>query len=785
MPLSYKHLSKVKKRKKPEQVLGFRGFPYGLNTSVPSSRIEKTECSELINWNIKKGGKLVNRNPIAQYSSGATTGQAAVKTIKGVKIGATNYTLAVDDNYVLYYLDSGLDYQTIGTLEAFTTIIPYNGVAVLLDGSFIKYIDDVSEIKIAYDDGTGTSAYQFDHTSGDDDASLALGNGTNIRIATKFTSQAWETGYTIPPTTVTCCLCKEESPTGSIVMKIRLVADDSILATKTFLADVTALTTTATEYSATFASSDVTTEMSPSTAYYCTLEYAGGDAANYVKVHYSTVAASGTAYHYIAGWNANATKDCLMSLKPGMPPKGQFGAVHESRPFIAGDPDNLGYVWYGNLTHLDWSSSDGGGYIGVVDDNRNNYEVGGIGVLYGNLMVYGTEKQPYLSQLSGGSPTDYILSPLMQNPWTTYKTLKNTMNDLWAGAADGVDPLSGVREYGDFRTFSASDPVADRLNDNWDSDTAFAEYYPLEGQYWLVMPDYFRVLVSHTKIPAKDPSGAGARYPWVEYELYRDILTSSTYKWTLSSGGTNEYYLTDADGNDPDIDVKPDFLILDEGLIEDVEGGEASFLLLEDGGDLLLEGSLGTAMISEGSAGSLADHEWGYGDNDGLGFSTIYFADATGDPDTTDIDIRSVLLPTALASVGSEFLIGGSDGYIYKIDSSEYQDLGEHELSPRLTTAYMEIPFGEANFIQYQLFASSANNVTVDSYFYVSGESSAKDIVASSLTVTSPNSVTDPLLYQNINFNSRAVLITIRNIELGGSPFYLNGIALKYRRMSY
>ena len=763
-------------QKKQESVVDFNGFPHGLNTAVPSPRIEITECSELVNWKIKKGGKLITRDPIAVYSNSATTSNSAVKTIQGVRIGSTDYTLLVDANHIIYYLDGSLDPTSIGTLEGFATILPYNGIALIMDGSFLKYLDGVSSIKMCYDDGSGTNGFQFDYTSSDDDDTIALGNGTNTRIATKFTSQAWETGYTIPPTTVKACLCKTGSPTGTITMKIRAVTGDTILATKTFLADVTDLSSVATQFTATFASGDITNEMAKSTAYYCTLEHSGGDGTNHVLVHYADVASSGTAYHYDGSYNANSTKNFLMALSPGMPPKGQFGAVYESRPFVAGDPDNLGYVWYGNLSHLDWSSADGGGYIGVIDDNRNNFEVGGMSVVYGNLMVYGTETQPYLSQLSGGSPTDFLLSPLFQKPWSTYKTLINAQNDLWAGSSDGVDPLTGVQEYGDFRTFSASDPIEDRIADYWSTSTAIAGYHPLEGQYWLVMPTYRRVLVSHVKLPSEAPSGVGTRYPWVEYELYRDTFTSTTYKWTASGSGTNEYYLQTAAGGDPSIPTQPDFLTMDDASLD---CGSSTQLLIEDEADLLLGGNSGSTLLTEGTAGSLADHEWDYKDNDTLGYNTIYFADASGDPDTSGVDIRSVLLPTALNSVGSLFLIGGSDGFIYKVDPSKYRDLGSHQIIPRLTTACMEVPYGHINVISFQLLAGTDSEADLEAFFLVSNQLLADDVVGVALTVAE---ITEPVY---INFNSLAIQVCLKNISLDGDPIYLSGFGVKVRGMQY
>jgi len=759
------------KYKKANEVLSFMGFPHGLNTYLPIFQIEKTELSELVNWNIRKGGRLVTRDPISRYTTNAASGP--IISIGFAKIGDEMYIIVQDENYNVYYLDSDPKPVLIGTLSARCEIVSYNGVAILLDGDYIKYVDsDLNSIKIAYDDGTGTSGYQFDYTAESQDSTIALGNGTNVRVATKFTSQSWTSGYTIPPTTVSVYLSKTGSPTGQLTVRLRKVSDDSVLASKVMLSDVSELTTIATLYDVTFSDSDITTEMSPNTEYYLSLEYSSGDGSNYIDVHCCDVSSGGAAYYYTSSWSNDSTKTPLMSLRPGKPPKASFGAVKDLRLFVAGDPDNPGYVWFSNLTHLDWSTPGGGGYIGVIDGNKDTFEVGGIDVLYGDLLVYGTEKQPYLSRLQGSSPSDYALPLTFQRAWTTHKTLVNATNDLWAGSADGVDPVTGVQEYGDLRTFSASDPVKDKFDSYWDSDTAFAAYYPKEGQYWLVMPPYHRVLVCHTKLVVADPYNQGMRYPWTEHEYYRDIFTRDAYQWTLSSSGTNEYYLELAGGGDPSIAAKPDAVSMDG------------------------------VVLTEGTLGSLADHQWGYGDNDGLGFNTIYIADASGNPGTSGVEIRSILIPTALASTGEDFLIGGSDGYLYRIDSSDYKDLGILQIAPKLRSAYMEMPFVYANFTQVQLVASSIIGGQVSVGLFTDGqmqtETASVDFsLAVYDTLTVDEAVVDvddayfsvdiaqTELFRQVNFNARAVMFALDNILLSGYPIHVNGLILRYRRLSH
>ncbi len=94
-------------------------------------------------------------------------------------------------------------------------------------------------------------------------------------------------------------------------------------------------------------------------------------------------------------------------------------------------------------------------------------------------------------------------------------------------------------------------------------------------------------------------------------------IRNSTYKWTLSGSGTNEYYCTLASGEDPD------FL----STVSEIGGVQ-----------------LNDEIISTGTLGSLNEDEWAYGDNDALGFSTIYIRlSSGGDPDSEDEDYIELL----------------------------------------------------------------------------------------------------------------------------------------------
>lgn len=79
-------------------------------------------------------------------------------------------------------------------------------------------------------------------------------------------------------------------------------------------------------------------------------------------------------------------------------------------------------------------------------------------------------------------------------------------------------------------------------------------------------------------------------------------MSGTAFDWTVSGSGTNEYYCTKAGGSSSAVVTKPDSMVEN------------------------------SATIPEGTIGSLAAGEWAYGDNDALGFNTVYVR-LTGETD--------------------------------------------------------------------------------------------------------------------------------------------------------
>jgi len=81
-------------------------------------------------------------------------------------------------------------------------------------------------------------------------------------------------------------------------------------------------------------------------------------------------------------------------------------------------------------------------------------------------------------------------------------------------------------------------------------------------------------------------------------------LVSATYKWTASGKGTTEYYCQLAAGGDPSLN--------------------------EPGGI-----KINNVSATEGTVGTLTAGKWAYGDNNSLGYNTVYVRLSDGtDPDT-------------------------------------------------------------------------------------------------------------------------------------------------------
>lgn len=634
-----------KKPKQKEGSITFEGFPLGLNSSVPPSMITPNELSECVDWKYNSRGQLETRGAIVQYSDVACSG--GVATIGNATIDGVERTLIGDDNFNVYYLGgtSGVSCTKIGTATGEANFLSYNNIALVLDGSYVKYLDGVTEIKMAYD----TDETFFDNSNGEDDGNVPV---STSGVGCSFTTPSWDAGYTIPPTTVAAKIIATGG--ASLTATIWDVDLSSAAAVTTYTLE---FPTVANFIDIAFAESDVIAELKPDTDYYCLLKGAN------VDLEYTTVSSGGTLI--TGGSTPDTTKDPIISIAPGLPPKASYGEVSDKRPFLWGDTDEPGVIPYGKLTHLQW------GYLTTVDEDRISFPVGSLQDLYGDLWVYGTEEHPYIATLIGATEATWTVSLTYQRAWSLPNTLANVGNDLFNGSSDGVDSLRGVQAFGDVRSFSESDRIIDKFS-NWTSG-AFATYYPKDGQYWLYLPGYSKVLVCSIKKPYFINERVG--YPWTEYTL--------------------------------------------------------------------------------------------------------------------------PIVPTTFKQAGSKFLIGSGNGHVYTFDTTEYKDLTTTQIEPELRTAYIEFPFSAVNLEMFQFVASSKTGADFNLDIYIDGNqddpiatypiglsmSDALIVDEMIMDVDDAIMLIDPSANPSwvpLNINCWSCQFKIKDLQLVGSPVYLNGMFLKF-----
>ncbi len=185
------------------------------------------------------------------------------------------------------------------------------------------------------------------------------------------------------------------------------------------------------------------------------------------------------------------------------------------------------------------------------------------------------------------------------------------MADYFVDATSGSDSNDGLSTGAPWKTaakvdagsFSAGDTVSFKSGEEWRETLTF----PSSGSIGTPI-----VIGAYGTGDAPIISGA------VD-------LTTSTYRWVASGSGTNEWYVELVGGGDPSL-AEPTAAFIDD------------------------------AVLVIGTVGSLADHEWDWGDNDSLGFSTAYVRDNSGDPDTSGIQLEAGARSVCIELAGRSYV---------------------------------------------------------------------------------------------------------------------------------
>lgn len=502
----------------------------GLITAVHEKLISLDDFKALTNVRYENGA-LRTREGLYRLTDAAKglSGGKYFKTIAIIPISGTDRMLGVSDDYKLYKItgaEAAMDVgAAIATLSGNTQILAFAGYAVLCDGGYLKYYDN-SAVNIAYDDGTGTRGYMFNHLTDDNDASAKLYTGSILKIGNQETTAAFGAGYTIPTTKIRVWLSKLGSPTGTAQAHVWDNTGTS-LGSSSNTVDVSTLSTNAAVFDFEFAAG---TSLSQSTAYLYGIEYTStsSDINNCVNVFYDTVASGGVlrSYTVAGGWTvADTTKSMLVAIKPGLPPKADFGCVAHNRLHLV-DSSYKGKLQIsapggesGGM--FDWCTPTLAGYVNSIDDDANSYPIGAVAEKYGDIWIWGKAKQSYLARLSGTSPDDWVIKLTGQEIYTSYLSIQDTIDDLFFASKLNCHSLAGSDQYGDVRAGGIGNPIKNLFEDYW-TTSAFSGYWGNTGQYFIYLPSY-GTLVCHTKDLLKR---------WTRY-TYKS-LTESAYFGTDS-----------------------------------------------------------------------------------------------------------------------------------------------------------------------------------------------------------------------------------------------------------
>lgn len=465
------------------------GFAHGLRTSVPPSMIIPTELAECKNFMINRGGQLQTRSGLRKIN---TESLGKVITLASARVNNEVFKLAQTSDFKIHKIDIVTGAATlVGTAEGPADIVGFGDYAMVADGGFLKYIDDTSTLKIAWDGGSGQAATFFNNLGDTQTGQVDYTATNNAQV--NFTTPSWPAGYTIALTKLQVFLSK--TGTGAVpTFTVYRTYDNAVMASGSVA--LINIAPAPGDFADVYLTSVV--PLAPSTAYYIRL---------------TTPAYSGTNY---VSWYLGTSSKPICAVSPGVPPKGSNFIVHSRRLWLYGDEDNAGTIYFNNYAAFDWSTPGQAGFVTTLDDNKTTYPVGAAMSYYGSLFIYGTKEWPYLLKLQGSSGSDFELLDLHQPLWTSPKMVTNIVNDVWALNEGGVSSITGVNMYGDVRSYSESYAIDDQIAYHW-SDDAFVGYYRDTGQLWASIGE--KVFVAHTKAPAavSNYDISRVRYPWSEY----------------------------------------------------------------------------------------------------------------------------------------------------------------------------------------------------------------------------------------------------------------------------
>ena len=486
------------------------------------------------------------------------------------KLGST-HLLATDEK--VYYLDGDSLPVEIGDVAGAPRLVPFRGMGTVLDGDYLKVV--TLGAGVGYSTLYDEAGYMFGEEWLDSSiisGSWQLHSGGMTKAGFTASTPAFGPGE-IPLDRVYVYLSVEGSPTGDATIKAYSTDGATLLGTATV--DVSTLTAEPLLQTLRLsAEAGKTLDTPQETARYFAVEYSGGDAANYLDVHYVDASAGLAVTDSGAGWVADAAKNPAMAVGCGLPPKGFDANVAMERLWVGGGGDDaaekskLHYCEPDNPYNWGAHQYQGGvaGWIGV--ERSDGGVITQIVRFVKSLFIFKGGDEQSIHMLTGSKPGedgDLDLSGLFWHEGALGNTAREVGNNVLYLDNDVVLGLEGINNFTDVRQAPRSRDIADLIRE-YASDEAFSVYAREQDQYWLHLPELGETLVYHV--------GGGA---WTTYEWAG--ITPSVFSHsdgiTYIGGEDGHLYRTDetvsgTDGYFDENDTGTDWLAEVWGRMEDL-----------------------------------------------------------------------------------------------------------------------------------------------------------------------------------------------------------------------
>ena len=602
---------------------------HGTTTSVSRGVILGTELADCVNWYVSSSKALVPTPAVIKAFDYQFSGD-----IRGMYVDADGTFWVAVGNKV--YKWSGTTFVENGTLDTNSGRVyfyRFSDKLFVLDGSYIKFVYG-NTVRIGYDCGSGSRAYIYNTENVGTSSYNAIGSGSNLFA--RFTAPNWPSYLGSLPIVRVSFYLKASGAGLSGPIYCRVYKGTYMLREK-LIVDASKLPTDSpAKYTVSF-DIDLSIGFTTGDTFYVGV-YNGANQA--ISIYGS---GSGESYRYTgSSWSTVSGFTINCTVSSNLPPKANFATTWLGRPWLGGDPDNPGRLWFGNIGMFDFSTPLGGGWLGIGDDGSGSWKVGGLTSWFGDLYVMGKPEFPYLVRIKGTEIDKIQQQVIFRNmSCKSQDHLIMSFNDLFLSDSKQVWSLSMVRDYGDLRSASVSEPISDFVSEN---NIRSSLYIPNMGINIYSLENTSRIAIQSLQAATYSPDRdyGPIRTPWSFWQIYReDLLDSTKYEWHEYS--QHVYYLKVKEGVSPI--ERPDFVVVDWADIKSVQ-----------------------------SINDLTYNTFWYGQGANLPYDTVFIK--LSDVPQNHYMVRTALSPVLMYEIAGQVYFVCSDRRIYKIDHSGTKDMG-------------------------------------------------------------------------------------------------------------